>query len=289
MVDNGIIEKSSGPWASPIVLVKKKDGSTRFCVDYRKLNEITKKDSCPLPRIDDTLESLNGSQWFTTLDLKSGYWQVEIRPGDREKTAFTTGQGLWKFKFALETHISVKVLATTTVDPWYSCEIQKAQLEDPAIKPILYKKLNSADRPSWQEITPESPAIKRNWALWDSLHLKDAILYRKWESDGGNSCRWQLILPKSRIQEVLRETRDSASGGHFGVMKTLTKTRERFYWDRLRADVEKWCRECHSCGARKGPETRTKSRLQRYNVGAPFERMALDILGPFSVTTIGMS
>ncbi|GBN25305.1 Retrovirus-related Pol polyprotein from transposon 297 [Araneus ventricosus] len=98
MVDNGIIEESSGPWASPIVLVKKKDGSTRFCVDYRKLNEITKKDSYPLPRIDDTLDALNGSQWFTTLDLKSGYWQVEVRPEDRKKTDFTTGQELWQFK-----------------------------------------------------------------------------------------------------------------------------------------------------------------------------------------------
>ncbi|GBN10299.1 Retrovirus-related Pol polyprotein from transposon 297, partial [Araneus ventricosus] len=87
MVDNRIIEESSGPWASPIVLVKKKDGSTRFCVDYKKLNEITKKDRYPLPRIDDTLDAFNGSQWFTTLDLKSGYWQVEVRPEDRESPA----------------------------------------------------------------------------------------------------------------------------------------------------------------------------------------------------------
>ncbi|GBN72220.1 Retrovirus-related Pol polyprotein from transposon 297, partial [Araneus ventricosus] len=98
MVDDGIIEESSGPWASPIVLVKKKDGSTRFCVDYRTLNEITIKHSYPLPRIDDTLDALNGSQWFSTLDLKSGYWQVEIQPEDKEKTAFTTGQGLWQFR-----------------------------------------------------------------------------------------------------------------------------------------------------------------------------------------------
>ncbi|GBO24874.1 hypothetical protein AVEN_70221-1 [Araneus ventricosus] len=72
-------------------------------------------------------------------------------------------------------------------------------------------------------------------------------------------------------------------------MKILSKTRERFYWDRLRAvrDVEKWCRECHACEARKGPKTRTKGCLQRYNVGAPFERMALDILRPFPVTTKG--
>ncbi|GBM98025.1 Retrovirus-related Pol polyprotein from transposon 412 [Araneus ventricosus] len=188
-------------------------------------------------------------------------------------------------KFGMETDISVKVL--TTEDAWSSSEVQKAQLEDPAIRPILERKLNSEDRPSWQEIAPESPATKRYWALWDSLHLKDGVLYRKWESHDGSSCRWQLILPKSRIQEVLRETHDSASGGHFGVMKTLSKTRERFYWDRLRADVEKWCRECHACGARKGPKTRTKGRLKRYNVGAPFERMALDILGPLPVTTKG--
>ncbi|GBM82950.1 Transposon Ty3-G Gag-Pol polyprotein [Araneus ventricosus] len=517
MVDNGITEESSGHWASPIVLVKKKDGSTRFCVDYRKLNEITIKDSYHLPRIDGTLdaeetfeENLNNirkvlqrlqkanlklspkkctffrkevsylghiisadgiktdpektkavvdlphpetvydlrsflgicnyycrfvrnfsaiarplrkltgarsnSNWTeecekscnslkqalitspvltyprtdkefvldtdasnegigTVISQKIGneecviaYFSKSLSKPERNyyvtrkellaivksiehfhhyfygrkfllRTDHASLRWLLNFrepesqiarwirrlqeydfeiqhrkecnyshvngnipsrkhckdsckhstnaekKFGMETDISVKVL--TTEDPLSSSEVQKAQLEETAIRPILEKKLNSEKRPSWQEIAPESPARKRYCALWDSLHLTDGVLYRKCESDDGSSCRWQLILQKSRIQEVLRETHDSANEGHFGVMKTLSKTRERFYWDRLRADVEKWCRECHACGARKGPKTRTKGRLQRYNVGAPFERIALDILGPLPVTTKG--
>ena len=97
MHTSGLIRPSQSAWSSPVVLVKKKDGRYRFCVDYRRLNQITTKDSYPLPNMEETIKQLAGSSYFSKLDLKSGYFQLPIDENDKPKTAFVTSRGLWEF------------------------------------------------------------------------------------------------------------------------------------------------------------------------------------------------
>ena len=97
MLDAGVIRSSNSPWCNAVVLVRKKDGSLRFCIDFRKLNSLTVKDSHLLPRICETLESLAGAAHFSTFDMNSGFWQVPMDEESKQYTAFTLGSmGLYE-------------------------------------------------------------------------------------------------------------------------------------------------------------------------------------------------
>jgi len=97
MLTHRIFSKSNSPWATPVVIVKKKDASNRFCLDYRKLNNITIKDNYPIPLIEETLDTLKGAKFFTSLDLASGYWQIGFSGLAKQKTALISQKGLFQF------------------------------------------------------------------------------------------------------------------------------------------------------------------------------------------------
>ena len=94
----GIVEPPNSEWASPMVIIKKKDDTIRLCVDYRKLNAMTQVDAYPMPQIDDILDQVGQARYITTLDLAKGYWQVLVAEEDQPKTAFITPRGLYQFK-----------------------------------------------------------------------------------------------------------------------------------------------------------------------------------------------
>ncbi|UYV76815.1 hypothetical protein LAZ67_14002092 [Cordylochernes scorpioides] len=155
---------------------------------------------------------------------------------------------------------------------WTGQALRKAQREDRDLLPMINWK-ESDERPSWEDVAPYSPKTKSLWSLWNSLTLRDGVLYRKWESEDGKHESWKLGLPRSHVPLALQEMHSSTTGDHFGIRKTLAKAREIFCWPGSRNDVEKWCRNCTQCSVRKGPKTRSRRKLKIYNVGAPFERM----------------
>lgn len=98
LLDHGLIEKAVSPWGANVVLVKKKDKTMRMCVDYRMLKNITRFDTYPLPHMDVCLQTLRGSTWFSTLDLRAGYHNIPIKESDCDKTSFITHQGCWRYR-----------------------------------------------------------------------------------------------------------------------------------------------------------------------------------------------
>lgn len=97
MLNAGIIEPSTSEWPSPPVLIRKRDGKVRWCMDYRKLNSVTKKDVYPLPLIEEYIDTMSGNEWFSKLDANLAYYQMKVKDSDKEKTAFITKYGLFQF------------------------------------------------------------------------------------------------------------------------------------------------------------------------------------------------
>ncbi|CAC5409373.1 Transposon Ty3-G Gag-Pol polyprotein,Transposon Ty3-I Gag-Pol polyprotein,Retrovirus-related Pol polyprotein from transposon 297 [Mytilus coruscus] len=265
-------------------MIRKSDLSWRFCLDYRILNNITVKQSQFLPRIDDTLDALSQNKWFSTLDLKSGYHQLNLANEDRPKTAFSLpGGGLWQFTVlpfglcnapAVFEKLMLKVL---TGLPWKTCLVY---LDDIMIIGKTFEEHIKNLEEVMQRLRDANLKLNpKKCERWDFI--------QKWESNKTTGFKWLIVLSKELTYFVMEQLHNSVTGGHLGFKKTLSKVRERFTWYNQRKDVEQWCKCCNICASRKPPSKKPKAPLQQYNVGAPFERIGIDILGPLPKSTRG--
>jgi len=152
------------------------------------------------------------------------------------------------------------------------------QRNDPSISIIILEKETNV-RPSHSEVVGLDISAQIYWSYWDALVIKDGVLYKKWVAPNLKINVLQLVVFRLRVREILEEAHDSSIGGHFGVNKTLEKIRKRFYWVTCKQDIENWCKSCKVHVSKQGPSGKKKSPLQIYNVGFPFQRVQMDVLG----------
>ncbi|KAK2899766.1 hypothetical protein Q8A73_012895 [Channa argus] len=181
---------------------------------------------------------------------------------------------------------SAAAVTTGEGEPFSREQLQQHQEMDPVLAEVR-SWLETQQRPEWPAISARGPEIKMLHSQWGSLELCDGILYRQWRAPGGGADRLQLLVPSALRAEVLRWVHGSAGAGHFGNSKTVRRLRQHFYWPGCRQDAELHVHCCDDCKAQKGPTQRSRGPLQQYLVGAPMERVGVDILGPFPTTEAG--
>ena len=165
--------------------------------------------------------------------------------------------------------------------------IRADQLADKSISPVLSWKESKEERPSWKDVSDKTSTLKCYWSQWDSLCVKEGVLVKRWESDDGKVIKWLVVLPSGLRERVLDELHASNAAAHLGREKTLPKVRERFYWVGMSTDVAAYVRRCVMCARKKNPPRKRRAPLQQYRVGAPMERIAIDVLGPLTETNDG--
>lgn len=164
---------------------------------------------------------------------------------------------------------------------------REAQSNDSILSYLNKLKSERDQKPEWSEIAIQSVEFKKFWSQWDRIVIIDDILYRKWVNVTTNESILQFIVPEIWKNDIMKMLHDDIQVGHLGIHKTVARTQNRFYWLGYKHDIEKWIRNCVVCNSRKQPPRKAKSKMKQYNVGAPLERVALDIIGPLPVSNKG--
>lgn len=176
--------------------------------------------------------------------------------------------------------------ASSVFNKYNSATLRRKQLNDVDIAPILHWKEDNT-RPNSQTLCSASSITRHYLVYWDSLIIVDGVLYRRFLRKDGTDTYTQLIVPGSMKSDVLCQMHNNVLSGHLGHKKTKAKTLQRFYWCGLQPDVRHWVLACDVCAAIKPPSKHPRAPLGDMRVGAPLDRLAMDILGPLPLTTRG--
>ena len=159
------------------------------------------------------------------------------------------------------------------------------QNADPDIGPIMRWKRAGNDRPHWEDISPESREAKVLWRQWERLYLVGRVLHRRFHELEGQGWRPQLVVPADRRSSLFLQFHGGVIGAHLGTARTLALAEQGFYWPGMRADVSRICNECDRAMLKKRRGRREP--LHQYIVGVPMEHLAMDVAGPYPVTSTG--
>jgi len=165
-------------------------------------------------------------------------------------------------------------------------QLRKKQEEDAELGFILSWKVKN-ERPKFNEVSTMSPAVRHYWSIWDSIKLKEGVLYKEFCKKDGTNTYLQLLVPRDLKKAVLYQMHNALSSGHLGRKKTRHKVKQVFYWYEMREDINAWVASCDVCSATKAPNRYPKAPLGTIPVGAPMDRLFTDLLGPLPETPRG--
>ena len=220
------------------------------------------------------------------LEILAPYdFEIQHRPGKKHKNADALSRIPCKQCGRHAREVLIQSLTTESpenrkwLEYWNINDIKKWQSEDPVLREVVKWKNESAQRPAREKISIEGPEIKFYWSRWDHLVLETGCLYYLWEEGEGNKTK-KLVASERLKDEILKQLHDSLTAGHLGEKKTYDRVKEQFFWYKYREFVEKWCKQCDFCAARKVSAKKRVAPMQRFLSGCPFERISIDILGP---------
>ena len=164
---------------------------------------------------------------------------------------------------------------------WSLDGLRVMQREDPDISFVMGLMQSSEAKPSWEEVALSSRDVKTLWSQWPRLAIKDGLLSRRFEAADGKSVHWQIVIPASFRTEFIQGVHGGLTGGHFGRRRTAAAVQARGYWPCWMSDVEKYLRECNVCARYHRGVIPRQAGLRPTLVGEPWERVSVDITGPF--------